>query len=87
MFYEHDVSIREGLQLLGLWPLSLVDTARAMLLVITLFAGPLFEHGIVDGGFRDWVRLRRVYESLSSWIGYRNYVVVCLYACPVQQHV
>jgi prenyl protein peptidase len=63
--------------LLGLWPVSLLDTVRTMLLVTTLFAGPLFEQGIVDGAFVDWIRLRGVYESLSSWIGYRNYVVVC----------
>jgi len=48
-----------------------------MLLVVILFAGPLFEHGIVDGGLKDWIRGRDVYQVLSSWIGYRNYVVVC----------
>lgn len=47
-----------------------------MLLVCTLFAGPLFEQGVVDGGWKDWIRLRGLYESLSSWIGYRNFIVV-----------
>lgn len=67
----------EILRLLGFWPVSLLDIARSMLLVAILFAGPLFEYGIVDGGLKDWIRGKRVYEVLSSWIGYRNYVVVC----------
>jgi prenyl protein peptidase len=49
-----------------------------MLLVMILFAGPLFEQGVVEGAIGDWVKLRGVHESLSSWIGYRNYIVVCL---------
>jgi prenyl protein peptidase len=76
VFYEHDVPAKDMFKLLGLWPVSLFDTARTMLLVIILFAGPLFEHGIVDGGLKDWLKLRGVYESLSSWIGYRNFIVV-----------
>ena len=64
------------LKLLGLWPVSAFDTARTMLLVAILFAGPIFEHGIVENGFKDWLRLRGVHETLSSWIGYRNFVVV-----------
>lgn len=47
-----------------------------MLLVTILFAGPIFEHGIVDGDWRDWIKIKGVHETLSSWIGYRNYVVV-----------
>ncbi|KAF2826226.1 Abi-domain-containing protein [Ophiobolus disseminans] len=75
VLHEHDVPASSMLQLLGLWPISLFDTTRTMLLVAILFAGPLFEHGIVDGAFQDWIRLRGVYESLCSWIGYRNFVV------------
>lgn len=66
----------EVLKLLGFWPVSLVDTARTMLLVAILFAGPLFEYGVVDGGWRDWVKGTHMREVLSSWIGYRNFVVV-----------
>lgn len=47
-----------------------------MLLVAILFAGPLFEAGIVDGGVNEWIRGYHIREVLSSWIGYRNYVVV-----------
>jgi prenyl protein peptidase len=78
VLHEHDVSVSEIFRLLGLWPVSLVDTARTMLLVIILFAGPIFEHGVVDGAWRDWIKLRGLYESLSSWIGYRNFIVVRL---------
>lgn len=70
----------EILSLLGIWSVSPVDTIRTMLLVVILFAGPIFEHGIVDDGWRDWIKLNGVNESLSSWIGYRNFVVVrCLF--------
>jgi prenyl protein peptidase len=48
-----------------------------MLLVSILFAGPLFEHGIVDGGYKDWIKGTYIRETFSSWIGYRNFVVVC----------
>ena len=76
VLYEHDVPALSVFQLLGLWPVSLIDTARTMLLVMILFAGPLFEHGIVDSGLRRWIRRHEVYEIMSSWIGYRNFVVV-----------
>jgi prenyl protein peptidase len=77
ILYQHDVSASEIPKLLGFWPVSLFDTMQNMLLVIILFAGPIFEHGVVDGGWKDWIKLRGVYETLSSWIGYRNFVVVC----------
>lgn len=76
VLYEHEVPVTDIPKLLGIWPISLFDTARTMLLVLILFAGPIFEHGVVDGDLKDWVRLRGVYESLSSLIGYRNYIVV-----------
>lgn len=70
------LSASDILRLLGVWPVSPLDSARTMLLVAILFAGPLFEHGIVDGDLKDWVRGRDVIPTLSSWTGYRNYVVV-----------
>lgn len=78
VLYKHDLSAADTFRLLGLWPVSLLDTATTMLLVAILFAGPLFEHGIVDGELSNWLQLKGVYESLSSWIGYRNFVVVGL---------
>ena len=71
-----DVSIQGILHLLGVWPIPILDIGKTMLLVMTLFAGPLFEQGIVDGELKDWIRFKGLHTSLSSWIGYRNYVVV-----------
>lgn len=76
VLHKHDAPAKDILKLFGLWPISLFDTARSMLLVSILFAGPLFEQGIVNGGWKDWIRLRGLYETLSSWIGYRNFIVV-----------
>jgi prenyl protein peptidase len=76
VLHQHNVSVGETFKLLGLWPISLLDTGRTMLLVVILFAGPIFEHGVVDGALRNWIQLKGVYETLSSWIGYRNFVVV-----------
>lgn len=43
------------LHVMGYWPLGLSESARALLLTAILFAGPLFEYFVVDGGWRDWV--------------------------------
>lgn len=72
---RNHVSASQILTLLGLWPISPLDTARTMLLVTILFAGPIFEYGLVDGDWKDWIRLRGLRETLSSWIGYRNFIV------------
>lgn len=32
VLYDHDVSVKDTFQLLGLWPVSLLDTAQSMLL-------------------------------------------------------
>lgn len=77
ILYQYGGVSPEGiLKLLGIWPISIVDTAKTMLLVTILFAGPLFEQGVVDGGLKDWIRGSHVRETLTSWIGYRNFVVV-----------
>ncbi|KAF2734145.1 CaaX prenyl protein-like proteinase Rce1 [Polyplosphaeria fusca] len=70
-----NASPQEVLKLLGFWPISFLDTAKTMLLVAILFAGPLFEAGVVDGDMKEWLRWQPVREVLASWIGYRNYVV------------
>lgn len=61
---------------MGFWPVSLIDTAKTMLLVCILFAGPLFEAGIVEDYLKDWISGAYIRESLGSWTGYRNFVVV-----------
>ncbi|CAI6328307.1 unnamed protein product [Periconia digitata] len=75
LYQSGDVPVADMLSLLGLWPVSLLDIVRTMLLVVILFAGPLFETGIVDGELKYWIRGTGLYDSLSSWIGYRNFVV------------
>ncbi|KAF2262903.1 CaaX prenyl protein-like proteinase Rce1 [Lojkania enalia] len=70
-----NASPREVLKMFGVWPISFLDTARTLLLVIILFAGPLFEFAIVDGGLKHWIRGTHIQEVLRSWIGYRNFVV------------
>jgi hypothetical protein len=74
--YQHDVSAYQLLHLLGIWPISVFDIVRGILLVCILFAGPLYENGIVDGDWKGWIKFEGVHETLSSWIGYRNFVVV-----------
>ncbi|KAF2491531.1 CaaX prenyl proteinase Rce1 [Lophium mytilinum] len=76
------VTPSEALKLLGWWPISVVDITKTLLLVSILFAGPLFEAGIVDGGWKDWVRGTYVLQTLRSWIGYRNFV-----AGPISEEI
>lgn len=53
-----------------------MDIFRSLLLTAILFAGPLFERGIAEGEWREWIQGGRVTASLRSWIGWRNYVAV-----------
>lgn len=62
--------------LLGWYPINLVDIAQVILLVAILFAGPIFEAGIVEGGWRGWIKGEGAAEVLSSWTGWRNFVAV-----------
>ncbi|KAJ9641826.1 CAAX prenyl protease [Coniosporium tulheliwenetii] len=71
---HNGASLSHTLHLLGWWPLRPLDILKTLLLCSILFAGPLYESGIVDGGWRDWIRGRDLAETLGSWIGYRNYV-------------
>jgi hypothetical protein len=60
---------------LGYLPVGFAETFNCLLLTATLFVGPLFEAGIVEGRWRDWIRLRDS-DILSSWPGWRNLVAV-----------
>jgi prenyl protein peptidase len=66
----------EVLHLLGWYPISILDITRVLLLTGLLFFGPVFERGVVESGWRDWIRGRSLHETLRSWIGWRNYVAV-----------
>lgn len=65
-------------RILGWYPISLFDVGRILLLVAILFVGPLFEIGIVEGGWRSWITGRELLDVLSSWTGFRNLVAVSL---------
>lgn len=73
---EGDVSLAEAVKLLGWWPIGFSEIARSVLLTAILFTGPLFERGIAEGEWREWFRRNKISESLSGWIGWRNYVTV-----------
>lgn len=70
-----------ALHSMGWFPIGLVETVKAVGLTAVLFIGPLFEAGIAEGGWRDWIRLRGL-EVISGWIGYRNLV-----AGPITEEV
>lgn len=72
----------EILRLLGWYPIGIVETFHSFLLTALLFAGPLFEKAVVESRWRDWIRGQTVSETLSSWIGWRNYV-----AGPVTEEI
>ncbi|CAD6578546.1 MAG: hypothetical protein ASARMPRED_008754 [Alectoria sarmentosa] len=69
-----EASYSEILHLLGWHPFSPFDIAKVLSLTALLFAGPLFDKGIIESGWRRWAKGRDLHESLSSWIGWRNYI-------------
>lgn len=73
---KDNAAVPEALKLLGWWPVGFSEIIRSLVLTAILFTGPLFERGIAEGEWRDWVRGRRISETLRGWIGWRNYVAV-----------
>lgn len=71
-----------ALHLLGWWPIAPSDIFRSLLLTAILFLGPLFERGIAEGEWREWIPGGRISESLRGWMGWRNYV-----AGPVTEEI
>ena len=67
----------KALHRMGYLPIGIIETLKALTLTAALFLGPLFEAGIVEGGWRRWLRLEDVYAVLWSWMGWRNFVAVC----------
>lgn len=65
----------KSLHLMGYFPFGFVETVKCVGLTAILFAGPLFEEGIAQGQWRDWIRLRGL-GALKGWIPYRNIVAV-----------
>ncbi len=80
----------DAARLMGYWPPGLPDAARATALTAALFAGPLFEHLVVDAGWAAWLELRLL-ADLTEWTAWRSIVAVrspcflvlsCLLSCP-----
>lgn len=71
----------DAVHYLGYIPVGFAETFNCLLLTSILFIGPLFEAGIVEGRWRDWIRLRDS-DVLSSWPGWRNLVAVRLLYIP-----
>jgi prenyl protein peptidase len=66
----------KALHHMGWFPIGIEEAAKSVALTAILFIGPLFEAGIVEGRWRDWIRLRGLHAVVSGWIGYRNMVAV-----------
>lgn len=75
-------SLGEVFHLLGWYPVSILELVKVLFLTSLLFAGPLFESGIAESGWRDWIQGHSLQDSLSSWIGFRNFVAVS----PLPRH-
>ncbi|KAG2418736.1 hypothetical protein HFD88_001837 [Aspergillus terreus] len=71
---KDNASFSDALKLMGWWPIGVSEIMRSFLLTAVLFTGPLFERGIAEGEWKDWIRGSRVSETLRGWIGWRNYV-------------
>lgn len=69
------LSVSTSLHFLGLWPISPLAVLEPLLLTFLLFLGPLFEDVVLRGSLtplsNTWTQL---VTSLSSSIGYRNYI-------------
>ena len=65
-----------ALHQMGYFPPGFAEAARSLGLTCILFLGPLFEAGIADGAWRDWLRLRDIGATLGSWTGYRDLIAV-----------
>lgn len=77
-----DGSPLKAIHQMGYFPVGVEEAVKAVALTAILFIGPLFESGIVEGNWRDWIRLRGLDAVISGWIGWRNIVAVRI---PSQQ--
>jgi len=69
-------NVSNALHRMGYLPIGISETLKALVLTAMLFLGPLFEAGVVEGGWRRWLRLQDVYAVLLSGMGWRNFVTV-----------
>ena len=59
---------------LGIYPIYPLAISKSILLTAFLFAGPLFERAVIESGWRRWIKGKDIHETLSSWIGWRNFI-------------
>ncbi|OWO99907.1 hypothetical protein B2J93_6962 [Marssonina coronariae] len=64
----------KSLHSMGYFPVGILEAAKSLGLTAVLFLGPLYEAGVAEGGWRDWIRLRGLDAIMDGWIGWRNMV-------------
>ncbi|KAH8879388.1 Abi-domain-containing protein [Thozetella sp. PMI_491] len=79
---EAKAGVDDALHFMGIWPVAVVDSLRALLLTALLFLGPLFSYLVVDRGYREWLRLDPLKEVWAEWTTWRNIV-----AGPVTEEI
>lgn len=72
---RENTSVLKTAHLMGYLPLGFSEILKSLILTSILFSGPLFEKGFVDGEWKDWICFRNLRTSVSTWIGWRNYIV------------
>jgi len=75
-------SALKSIHSMGYFPIGLEEAIKCVTLTAILFAGPLFEAGIVESGWRDWIRLRGLKAVFEDWMDWRNFV-----AGPVTEEI
>lgn len=61
---------------MGYWPQGLLDAAASVALTALLFAAPLYERLVIDGYWKDCLRLEPLANIWSEWPTWRNLVAV-----------
>ncbi|KAI0395369.1 CaaX protease [Xylariaceae sp. FL0594] len=69
------VGVAGALHSMGYWPLGIRETFNSLLLTAILFAGPLYESLVVNGGWRALASFRPVAAVFGEWIPWRNFIV------------
>lgn len=65
------------LHAMGYWPLGIVESAACLALTAILFAAPLYETLLIDGGWEDWRAFGALVRVWTQWTTWRNIVMVC----------
>ncbi|TQN72642.1 putative CAAX prenyl protease 2 [Colletotrichum shisoi] len=63
------------LHAMGYWPLGIVESAACLALTAILFAAPLYETLLIDGGWEDWRAFGALVRVWTQWTTWRNIVM------------